>query len=52
MTKKQSNIISAALIAGLFVLIFVLEQVMNPASMLFVVLKKGAIYALFQCKRI
>lgn len=46
MTIQKKNILSAALIAGLFILIFVLEQVMNPASMLFVVLKKGAIYAL------
>jgi len=40
------KIISAALVVGLFALIFVLEQVMDPYSMLFVVLKKGAIYAL------
>ena len=48
MTKKisTSTIISAALVVLLFALVFVLEKVMNPYSMLFVVLKKGAIYAL------
>ena len=48
MTKKisTSTIVSAVLVILLFVLVFVLEKVTNPYSMLFVVLKKGAIYAL------
>lgn len=46
MDKKKKTILSAALIAGLFIVLFVLEQIMDPNSMLFVVLKKGAIYAL------
>ncbi|MEG2174906.1 MAG: branched-chain amino acid ABC transporter permease [Oscillospiraceae bacterium] len=37
---------SIATIAGMFVLLFVLEQTLSPSSMLFTVLKKGAIYAL------
>lgn len=35
-----------ALIAALFVVIFILEKLLPPSSMLFVVLKKGAIYSL------
>ncbi len=46
MKKKTANLISLGLVAGLFLVLFLLEQVMDPASMLFVVLKKGAIYAL------
>lgn len=46
MKKKTANLITAGLIVALFVALYVLEQVMDPASMLFVVLKKGAIYAL------
>jgi len=46
MNKKTNYIVSAALLLGLLVLIFVLEHVLPPTSMLFVVLKKGAIYAL------
>ena len=46
MKKKTANLITAGLIVALFVVLYVLEQVMDPASMLFVVLKKGAIYAL------
>lgn len=46
MTKKKENIISAALLIGLFVVLFVLEQIFPSTHMLFTVLKKGAIYAL------
>ena len=46
MKKKTANLISLGLVAGLFLVLFLLEQVMDPASMLFVELKKGAIYAL------
>lgn len=46
MTKKKENVISAALLIGLFVVLFVLEQVLPSTHMLFTVLKKGAIYAL------
>lgn len=42
----RKNWIGFALIALLFVIIFILEQLLSPSSMLFVVLKKGAIYAL------
>ena len=47
--KKQNVrdwILSAGLILFVFALIFVLEQVLPRTSMLFTVLKKGAIYAL------
>jgi branched-chain amino acid transport system permease protein len=40
------NKLALALIAALFALLYILEQVMPAYSMLFVVLKKGAIYAL------
>lgn len=46
MDKKIKFIIYAALLAALFALLFILEQVMPSYSMLFTVLKKGAIYAL------
>lgn len=39
-------IITAIIIAAVFVIVTILEQVMPSGSMLFVVLKKGAIYAL------
>lgn len=42
----NKNKIAAALILAIFIIIFALEQVLPPSSMLFVVLKKGAIYAL------
>jgi len=45
-SSSTNKIISAALIVGLFALVFILERVMDPNSMFFVVLKKGAIYAL------
>lgn len=43
---KKKIIMTFAPIAALFVLLFVLEQVLPTSSMLFVVLKKGAIFAL------
>ncbi len=46
MKKSNNIIISIALSVGILALIFVLEQMMPPTSMLFVTLKKGAIYAL------
>jgi branched-chain amino acid transport system permease protein len=46
MDKKKKLIISIALVIGFFALLYVLEQVMPSSSMLFVVLKKGAIFAL------
>lgn len=39
-------IITACVILAIFVLVFALEQVIPPSSMLFTVLKKGATYAL------
>ena len=44
--KVRDWIISASLLVFVFVLIFVLEQILPRTSMLFTVLKKGAIYAL------
>lgn len=44
--KVQDWLISAGLILFVFALVFVLEQVLPKTSMLFTVLKKGAIYAL------
>lgn len=49
LAKKKPDrgiIITAVLIVLLYVLVFVLEQVISPNSMLFTVLKKGATYAL------
>ena len=40
------NIITIALIIAIYAIVFVLEKVIDPNSMLFIVLKKGAIYAL------
>lgn len=42
----RATILSAIIIGMIFVLVFVLEQVIPPTSMLFTVLKKGATYAL------
>ena len=39
-------LISALIIAAVYVAVFVLEQIMPPTSMLFTVLKKAAVYAL------
>lgn len=46
MTKKKETIINVALIAGFLVILYIMEQLMNPTDMIFTVLKKGAIYAL------
>ncbi len=46
MTKKKETIINVALIAGLLVILYIMEQLMSPTDMIFTVLKKGAIYAL------
>jgi branched-chain amino acid transport system permease protein len=46
MNKRKTLIITGALIAAVFIIVTILEQVMPAGSMLFVVLKKGAIYAL------
>lgn len=43
---KKKIILTVVPICALFALLFVLEQVLPASSMLFVVLKKGAIYAL------
>ncbi len=45
-TKKRDYIISAGLLVFMFLLITVLEHILPRTSMLFTVLKKGAIYAL------
>jgi len=39
-------LISAVIIAAVYAVVFILEQIMPPTSMLFTVLKKGATYAL------
>ncbi len=44
--KKRDLIIGFGLLALLFVVLFVLEHTIRPTSILFTVLKKGAIYAL------
>lgn len=44
--KNRNTFISFALLALLFVVVAILEQVLPRTSMLFTVLKKGAIYAL------
>lgn len=46
MSKNKKALINAGLILALLVLLFVLEQILPSGSMLFTVLKKGAIYAL------
>ena len=46
MSKKKKNLINAALIVALVLVILVLSYVLPSSSMIFVVLKKGAIYAL------
>lgn len=43
---SKNNIITIALIIAVYAIVFVLEKVIDPNSMLFIVLKKGAIYAL------
>ena len=44
--KKKDLIIGFGLIALLFIVLFILENTIRPTSILFTVLKKGAIYAL------
>ncbi|MCR4743012.1 MAG: branched-chain amino acid ABC transporter permease [Treponema sp.] len=44
--KSRDMIISFAILALLFVLLFILEKVLPRTSIIFTVLKKGAIYAL------
>ena len=46
MKKKSEVIVSVALVAALLLLLFILERIIPSTSMLFTVLKKGAIYAL------
>jgi branched-chain amino acid transport system permease protein len=46
MGKKKKLIITFAALAALFIILWVLEKLIPSSSMLFVVLKKGAIYAL------
>ncbi|HWP50882.1 MAG TPA: branched-chain amino acid ABC transporter permease [Clostridia bacterium] len=46
MDKKVKNIYSIIAVAALFVFLFLLERTLPSTSMLFTVLKKGAIYAL------
>ena len=46
MKKKTKVMWNVGLIGGLLLLLFVLEQILPSGSMLFTVLKKGAIYAL------
>lgn len=43
---RRPLIITACVILAIFVLVFALEQLISPSSMLFTVLKKGATYAL------
>lgn len=46
MNKNKKITVNLILILGLFAVLFVLEKVLPTSSMLFMVLKKGAIYAL------
>lgn len=46
MDKKMKSIYSLIAVAALFVFLFLLERTLPATSMLFTVLKKGAIYAL------
>lgn len=46
MSTKKKLIITAAALAAMYIILTLLEQFLPPNSMLFVVLKKGAIYAL------
>ncbi len=46
MDKKIKNVYSLIAVAALFVFLFLLERTLPSTSMLFTVLKKGAIYAL------
>ena len=44
--NRTPQIISACVILGIYILVFALEQILPASSMLFTVLKKGAVYAL------
>lgn len=44
--NRRPLIITACVILAIFILVFALEQIISPSSMLFIVLKKGATYAL------
>jgi len=46
MSKKKKNLINAALIFALLLIVLIFSYFLPSSSMLFVVLKKGAIYAL------
>ncbi|MEG1774124.1 MAG: branched-chain amino acid ABC transporter permease [Oscillospiraceae bacterium] len=46
MKKNKEAFYSVAAVAALFLTLFILERTISPNSMLFIVLKKGAIYAL------
>ena len=46
MNSKQKLIFTFAALAALFIILTLFEQLIPQSSMLFVVLKKGAIYAL------
>ena len=46
---RRGTWIALACVAGLLAVIVVLENTMQPTSMLFTVLKKGAVYALVAC---
>ncbi len=46
MRRRTKNMVNFGLLAGMFVVLFVLEQLLPASSMLMTVLKKGAIYAL------
>ena len=43
-TKTKDMLLSFGLLAALFVLLVILEHTIRPTSILFTVLKKGAIY--------
>lgn len=45
-TKKRDLLVGFSLLIALFIVLFILEHTLPPTSMLFTVLKKGAIYAL------
>ena len=47
-TKTKDMLLSFGLLAAVFVLLVILEHTIRPTSILFTVLKKGAIYALVE----
>ena len=44
--QRTANVISVLIIVAIYIAVFVAEQCLPPRSMLFTVLKKGAVYAL------